>query len=52
MTDLIAALRAFKKAYAGDPEGMESDFTLVTGFSIQELTDKLMDEVDQLKEEG
>ncbi len=51
MTDLISALRAFNKAYAGDPDGMESDFALVTGFTIQELTDRLMDEVDQLKED-
>ncbi len=49
MTDLISALKEFKKAYKGDPEGLDSDFALVTGFSIQELTDRLMDEVNELK---
>lgn len=51
MTDLISALQAFNEAYAGDPEGMSEDFALISGFTIQELTDRLMDEVDQLKED-
>ena len=48
MTDLLKALKEFKAAYKGDPEGLESDFQLVAGHSIQELTDLLMDEVNLL----
>ena len=50
MTDLLSALKQFKAIYKDDPEGLESDFTLVTGHSIQELTDLLIDEVEQNKE--
>ena len=49
MNDLLTALRQFKAIYKDDPEGLESDFTLVTGHSIQELTDLLMDEVNENK---
>ena len=48
MNNLIAALKAFNKAYEGDPEGLASDFTLITGHTIQELTDLLQDEADEI----
>ena len=48
MNNLIAALQAFNKAYEGDPEGLASDFTLITGHTIQELTDLLQDEADEM----
>ena len=50
MTDLLAALKQFKAIYKDDPEGLESDFSLVTGHTIQELTDLLMDEVNENKQ--
>ncbi len=49
MTDLIKAIKEFKAIYKDDPEGLQSDFTLVTGHTIQELTDLLMDEVNENK---
>jgi hypothetical protein len=49
MNELITALRAFAACYKGDPEGLKSDFELVAGLSIQELTDMLDDEVVQHK---
>ena len=45
MTDLLAALKQFTDMHDGDPEGLESDFKIVTDHTIQELTDLLMDEV-------
>ncbi len=50
MNDLLTALKEFKDIYKDDPEGLESDFTLVTGHSIEELTDLLMDEVNENKQ--
>lgn len=50
MKELLKALKQFTDCYEGDPEGLQSDFTLVAGHTIQELTDLLMDEVNQLKE--
>ena len=47
MDDLLKLLKAYKALYKGDPEGLNSDFELVTGFSILELTDLIQDEIDQ-----
>lgn len=55
MNNLINALNEFKAIYKGDPAGLKSDFTLIAGHTIQELTDLLMDEVNAnkaLDEEG
>ncbi len=49
MTDLLTALKEFQACYKGDPEGLASDFQLVAGHSIQELTELLMDEVTELR---
>ena len=49
MNELLKALKEFKAIYKDDPEGFEDDFTLVTGHSIQDLTDLLMDQVDENK---
>ena len=49
MTDLLTALKEFQALYEGDPEGLESDFQLIAGHSMQELTDLLMDEVNEWK---
>ena len=52
MKELLTALKQFKAIYKDDPEGLESDFTLVTGLTIQQLTDLLMDEVNEDKALG
>ncbi len=50
MQDLLNAIKEFKAIYKDDPDGLASDFTLVTGHSIEELTDLLMDEVNENKQ--
>ena len=48
MNNLIKAIEAFTAAYDGDPEGLASDFTLLTGHTIQEMTALLQDEADEI----
>ncbi len=49
MEELFKVLKDYAACYDGDPEGFAEDFTIVTGFSVQELTDRISDEVTELK---
>ena len=49
MDTLIKQLKLFAKYYKDDPEGLESDFSILTGYSISELCDRLDDEIQGLK---
>lgn len=46
MNNLVKAIEAFTAAYDGDPKGLASDFALLTGHTIQEMTDLLQAEAD------
>lgn len=50
MNKLIKALKQFEALYKEDPEGLDSDFCLLTGHRIEELTDLLDDEITMNKE--
>ncbi len=49
MTELIKVLKDYAACYKDDPEGFAEDFAIVTGYSVQELTDRISDEVTELK---
>ncbi len=49
MKDLISYLEEFAKCYEGDAYGLASDFELVAGISMNEMCDKLSDEIENLK---
>ncbi len=50
MKDLVNYLNEFAAFYEGDASGLASDFELVAGISMNELCDKLSDEINSLKE--
>ena len=47
MDELITYLQRFAECYKDDPEGLNSDFNLIVGFSIKELCDALSDEINE-----
>jgi hypothetical protein len=49
MKVLISYLEEFAKCYEGDAYGLASDFELVVGISMNEMCDKLSDEIDNFK---
>ncbi len=49
MKDLIKALKEYQLCYGDDVEGFEEDFALTVGFTVQELTDRLDDEITELR---
>ena len=50
MTNLIKYLQQFADCYEGDPRGLASDFEIVAGISMNDLCDKLADEIQAHKE--
>ena len=49
MNDLISYLKEFAKCYEGDAYGLASDFELVAGISMNEMCNKLSDEIENIK---
>ncbi len=49
MKVLISYLEEFAKCYEGDAYGLASDFELVAGISMNEMCNKLSDEIDNFK---
>ena len=49
MKVLISYLEEFAKCYEGDAYGLASDFELVAGISMNEMCDKLSDEIENFK---
>ncbi len=49
MKELIDVLKDYAACYKDDPEGFAEDFALTVGFTVQELTDRLDDEITELK---
>ena len=49
MKVLISYLEELAQCYEGDAYGLASDFELVAGISMNEMCDKLSDEIDALK---
>ena len=45
MEELLKALKKWAALYKDDPEGLRSDFELMTGFSIDEMLDLIDDEI-------
>ena len=50
MNDLIDALRRFQACYPDDPAGFADDFAIVTGHSLEELTQLLNDEASDAEQ--
>lgn len=50
MKELIKSLKELESFYKGDPEGFESDFKILFGESLSELTDKINDEINEHKQ--
>ena len=50
MNSLIQTLQQFADCYEGDPRGLASDFELLAGISMNELTQTLSDEIEKFKE--
>ena len=50
MTNLIKYLEQFAACYEGDARGLAEDFELVVGVSMNELCDRLADEIQAHKE--
>ena len=49
MKVLISYLEEFAKCYEGDAYGLASDFELVAGISMNEMCNKLSDEIENIK---
>ncbi len=49
MNKLISALKEYQLCYGDDTEGFQQDFALTVGFTVEELTERLDDEITQLK---
>ncbi len=47
MITLIETLNKFAALYEGDSRGLAEDFALVAGISMNELVDKLDDEINE-----
>ena len=50
MNSLIQTLQQFADCYEGDPRGLASDFELLAGISMNELTQTLSDEIEKFKD--
>ena len=50
MHTLIAQLQEFASFYEGDARGLASDFEIIAGISMNELSDNLSDEIEAHKE--
>ena len=50
MKNLISYLEQFADCYEGDPQGLASDFEIVAGISMNDLCQKLSDEIEAHKE--
>lgn len=50
MNNLIQHLQQFADCYEGDAYGLASDFEIVAGISMNELCQKLSNEIDAHKE--